>query len=163
MRTPISTWGVRETDRWWYVRSVSERTTSGTVRTWDWNLPCVEFPMPTWTWEYPRRLISHNVFIRVSLVATGWWQRRRQARKAVESPSSTGRQSTYLHKRSRSVGRTLSPSRWRRVTGGGLSLGTAWPQTTPQPYRTSLRPSASGPGGGVLLVVGDLNTDLAAP
>ena len=37
------------TDRRWYVRSVSERTTSGTVGTGDWNPPCTECPRPTWT------------------------------------------------------------------------------------------------------------------
>ena len=62
---------VRATDRRWYVRSFSERTTSGTVGTGDWNPPCAECPRPTWTCEYSRILSSQNVFIHVSLVDIG--------------------------------------------------------------------------------------------
>ena len=61
----------RAKERSWhgrFVRSVSERTTSGTVRTGDWNPPCAECPRPIWTWAYFSKQNSQNVFIRVSQV-----------------------------------------------------------------------------------------------
>ena len=56
----------------------------------DWNLPCTECPRPTWTWVYSSKISSQKVFIHVSLVATGWYQWRRQARTAAASLFSTG-------------------------------------------------------------------------
>ena len=87
---------VGSTYRGWYVRSVSECTTSGMAGTGYWNPHYTECPRPTWTWEYFRRLSSQNVFICVSLVATGWWRQRRRVRTAAASPYSTERRSTYL-------------------------------------------------------------------
>ena len=122
----------RATDRGWYVQSVSKYKKYETVGMGDLNLSCTEYPRPSWTWAFSNKLISQKLFIPVSLVATGWWKWRGQARTAALSPCSTGRRSTSPWRCSIPTGETLLDFSWRRAKGGGLPWGATWPQTTPR-------------------------------